>query len=35
MLPNRSFNADTNTGHAFDIFMARAGTLRSSYSGAG
>ena len=33
--PNRSFNADANTGHAFGILMARVGTLRTSCSGAG
>ena len=33
--PNRSFNADANTGHAFGIFMACIGTLRASRYGAG
>ena len=27
--PNRSFNADANTGHAFGIFMACVGALRT------
>ncbi len=34
--PHRSnwrFNADANTGHAFSIFMASIGTLRTSCSG--
>jgi hypothetical protein len=26
--PNRSFNADANTGHGFAIFMASVGPLR-------
>ena len=30
-----AFNADANTGHAFGIFMASAGPLRASRSGAG
>ena len=33
--PNWSFNADATTGHAFGIFMACSGTLRTSCSGAG
>ncbi len=33
--PNRSFNADANTGHAFGILLACVGTLRASRSGAG
>lgn len=33
--PNWAFNADANTGHAFGIFMASVGTLRTSCSGAG
>ena len=33
--PNCRFNADANTGHAFGIFMASAGALRPSPSGAG
>ena len=33
--PNCRFNADANTGHAFGIFMARVGALRTSCSGAG
>jgi hypothetical protein len=33
--PNWSFNADANIGHAFGIFMANVGTLRTSCSGAG
>ena len=32
---NWAFNADANTGHAFGIFMARVGTLRTSCYGAG
>lgn len=32
---NWGFNADTNIGHAFGIFMAYVGTLRTSCSGAG
>jgi hypothetical protein len=27
-VPNRSFNADANTGHAFGILLASVGTLR-------
>ena len=34
-MPNWSFNADANTGHAFGILMACVGTLRTSCSGAG
>ncbi len=34
-LPNWWFNADANIGHAFGIFMAYVGTLRTSCSGAG
>jgi len=34
-MPNRSFNADANTGHGFAIFMASVGALRASRSGAG
>ena len=33
--PNCGFNADANIGHAFGIFMAYVGTLRTSCSGAG
>jgi hypothetical protein len=33
--PNCRFNADANIGHAFGIFMAYVGTLRTSCSGAG
>ena len=33
--PNWAFNADANIGHAFGIFMAYVGTLRTSCSGAG
>jgi hypothetical protein len=33
--PNWGFNADTNSGHAFGIFMPAIGTLRASRSGAG
>jgi hypothetical protein len=33
--PNWGFNADANMGHAFGIFMAHVGTLRTSCSGAG
>jgi hypothetical protein len=33
--PNCGFNADANIGHAFGIFMAYVGTLRTSSSGAG
>ena len=33
--PNRSFNADANTGYGFAIFMASVGTLRASRSSAG
>jgi len=33
--PNCRFNADANTGHAFGIFMACVGTLRTSCYGAG
>ena len=33
--PNWSFNADATTGHAFGIFMACSGALRTSCSGAG
>ena len=33
--PNWGFNADANIGHAFGIFMAYVGTLRTSCSGAG
>ena len=33
--PNCRFNADANMGHAFGIFMAYVGTLRTSCSGAG
>ena len=33
--PNWAFNADANMGHAFGIFMAHVGTLRTSCSGAG
>ena len=33
--PNWGFNADTNIGHGFAIFMAYVGTLRTSCSGAG
>ena len=33
--PNRSFNADANTGHGFAIFMASVGALHASRSGAG
>ena len=33
--PNCGFNADANMGHAFGIFMAHVGTLRTSCSGAG
>ena len=33
--PNWRFNADANMGHAFGIFMAHVGTLRTSCSGAG
>ena len=33
--PNCRFNADANMGHAFGIFMAHVGTLRTSCSGAG
>ena len=33
--PNWWFNADANMGHAFGIFMAHVGTLRTSCSGAG
>jgi hypothetical protein len=34
--PNRSFNADANTGHGFAIFMASVGALRPCRaSGAG
>ena len=33
--PNCRFNVDANTGHAFGIFMASAGALRPSPSGAG
>ena len=33
--PNWWFNADANIGHAFGIFMAYVGTLRTSCSGAG
>ena len=33
--PNCGFNADANIGHAFGIFMAYAGTLQPSASGAG
>ena len=32
--PNWGFNADANIGHAFGIFMAYVGTLRTSCSGA-
>jgi hypothetical protein len=28
MGPNKSFNADANTGHGFSIFMASVGALR-------
>jgi hypothetical protein len=34
-MPNWSFNADANTGHAFGILMACVGALRTSCSGAG
>jgi hypothetical protein len=27
-VPNRSFNADANTGHGFAILLASVGTLR-------
>ncbi len=33
--PNWGFNADTNSGHAFGIFMPAIGTLQPSASGAG
>ena len=33
--PNWWFNADTNIGHAFGIFMPAIGTLQPSASGAG
>ena len=33
--PNCGFNADANIGHAFGIFMAYVGTLRTSCAGAG
>ena len=33
--PNWGFTADANIGHAFGIFMAYVGTLRTSCSGAG
>ena len=33
--PNWGFNADANMGHAFGIFMAHVGALRTSCSGAG
>ena len=33
--PNCRFNADANIGHAFGIFMAYVGALRTSCSGAG
>jgi hypothetical protein len=35
MMSNWAFNADTNIGHGFAIFMASVGTLRASRSGAG
>ncbi len=33
--PNWALHADANMGHAFGIFMAHVGTLRTSCSGAG
>ena len=33
-MPNWSVNATPNTGHGFSIFMACAGALRTSCSGA-
>ena len=33
--PNCGLNSDANIGHAFGIFMAYVGTLRTSCSGAG
>ena len=33
--PNWSFNSDATSGHAFGIFMACRGALRTSCSGAG
>ena len=35
LLPNLSFSANANAGHAFGIFMACVGALRTSCSGAG
>ena len=32
--PNWAFNVDANMGHAFGIFMAHIGTLRTTCSGA-
>ena len=32
--PNCKFNVDANSGHAFGILLAAAGTLRPSGSGA-
>ena len=32
--PNCTFNVDANSGHAFGILLAAAGTLRPSGSGA-
>jgi hypothetical protein len=32
--PNWEFNADANISHAFGVFMAYVGTLRTSCSGA-
>jgi hypothetical protein len=32
--PNCTFNVDANMGHAFGIFMAHVGTLRTSCFGA-
>ncbi len=33
--PNWGFNSDTNSGHAFGIFMPAIGTLQPTASGAG
>lgn len=35
LVANWAFNADANTGHAFGIFTAYIGTLRTLCSGTG